>query len=306
MGWPSTLTYQEVVATGIARSIGILANYGDVGTAASLFSASPALADDPDALAAAAEGGHEAFVRLMLGYQPDLARRVAVVARTRELTEFLFRSGMNPNLPNWLRITPLHRFAGQGDVEKAAIFIDHGADLHARDDELSSTPLAYAARQGQLRMVEFLLRRGAKPNLPEDPAWATPLAWATRRGHEEIARLLTEFEKSGTLPARTLEHYEALARDLVEAYGGDDDDAFLRVMDHFRVRRPLTWDRPSQAVRVARLRVLVRGRLGPLLDEQPDGKTLALKDAQLLIARSEGFESWPQLMNTSWTPRETV
>ena len=71
-------------------------------------------------------------------------------------------------------------------MESAAIFIDHGADLHARDEEICSTPLGWAAKFGQTPMVEFLLRRGAKPNLPDDPPWATPLAWATRRGHHEI------------------------------------------------------------------------------------------------------------------------
>ena len=141
----------------------------------------------------------------MLRYQPDLARRIAVVAKTRELTELLFRHGMDPNRPNWLGITRLHEFAGQGAIDSAAIFIDHGADLHARDEELSSTPLGYAAKSGKTRMVEFLLRRGARPTLPDDPPWATPLAWATRRGHHAIVELLTEYERSGALPAHGLE-----------------------------------------------------------------------------------------------------
>jgi uncharacterized protein len=191
MGWPSSLTYREIAARNVPRSVGILACYGDIETAAAMFATDPALADDPEALARAAGNGDEAFVRLLLRYQPDLAQRIAVVAKTRELTEFLFRHGMDPNRPNWLRITRLHEFAEQGAIESAAIFIDHGADLHARDEELCSTPLAYAAKSGRTRMVEFLLRRGARPNLPDDPPWATPLAWATRRGHHAIVQLLT-------------------------------------------------------------------------------------------------------------------
>ena len=120
----------------------------------------------------------------------DLASVTRLVAA--ELTELLFRHGMDPNRPNWLGITRLHEFAGQGAIESAAIFIDHGADLHARDEELRSTPLGYAAKSGKTRMVEFLLRRGARPTLPDDPPWTTPLAWATRRGHREIVQLLTE------------------------------------------------------------------------------------------------------------------
>jgi ankyrin repeat protein len=177
---------------GAARSVEIMAYYGDVRTAAAVFAANPALADDSEALANAAAEGQDAFVRLMLRYQPDLARRVGVGAKTRELTEFLFEHGMNPSQPDWLRITPLHQFARKGDLEKAALFIDHGADLHARDEDICSTPLGWAAKFGKASMMEFLLSRGAEPNLPDDPPWATALAWATRRGHGEIAELLKQ------------------------------------------------------------------------------------------------------------------
>jgi len=200
---------------GAARAVHLLAYSGDVRTAAAVFAANPALADDPDALANAAGEGHEAFVRLMLRYQPDLPRRLvfpgwSVAAKTRELNKLLFEHGMDPNQPDWLRVTPLHHFARKGELEKAAIFIEHGADLHARDEDICSTPLGWAAKYGQTLMVEFLLRRGAKPNLPDDPPWATPHAWASRRGHEQIVRLLTEYEKTGALPAHSLEEYEAV------------------------------------------------------------------------------------------------
>ena len=183
------LTYQSIVATGLRRSMEVLAYFGDVLTATELLGADPSLASDPAALEKAAGRGHQEFVRLLLSYQPDLATRVTV-SRPREVAEFLFSRGMDPNRPNWVRRTPLHHFAGSGDLEGAALFLDHGADIHARDDEDRSTPLAVAARQGKLEMVKFLLARGANPNLPEDPPWATPLAWATRRGHQEIIGLL--------------------------------------------------------------------------------------------------------------------
>ena len=92
---------------------------------------------------------------------------------------------------NWLRISPLHEAAREGDVPEAEKLLKAGADLTARDEHLRSTPLAWAAKFGQLEMVTFLLRHGAPKSLPDDPEWATPLAWATRRGHDEIARLLS-------------------------------------------------------------------------------------------------------------------
>jgi ankyrin repeat protein len=183
---------------GAARAVHLLGYYSDVRTAAAIFAVNPALANDPDALTNAAGEGHEAFVRLLLRYQPDLPKRImfpywSVGAKTRELNELLFQHGMNPSQPDWLRTTPLHQFARKGDVGKAALFIEHGADLHARDEDICSTPLGWAAKFGKIEMVELLLKHGAKPNLPDDLpdlAWATPVAWAMRRGHAEVVEML--------------------------------------------------------------------------------------------------------------------
>ena len=175
---------------GAIRDVGLQAYYNDLEAAETIFAANPALADNPEALCNAAGNGSAEFVRLMLKYRPDLPRRVSCTGKTRELTELLFAHGMNPSHPNWLLITPLHQCAREGNVEKAALLIDHGADLHARDEDLCSTPLGWAAKFGQLRMVDLLLSRGAKPSLPDDPPWATPLAWATRRTHPGIVELL--------------------------------------------------------------------------------------------------------------------
>jgi ankyrin repeat protein len=72
----------------------------------------------------------------------------------------------------------------------AAILLDAGAAISARDEEYRSTPLAWAARNDLPDMVELLLARGAPTDLPDDEAWATPLAWALRRGHARIVELL--------------------------------------------------------------------------------------------------------------------
>jgi ankyrin repeat protein len=176
---------------GAARSLDLLSYYGDVRTASAIFAVDSGLANDPDALGQAASNGHDGFVRLMLRHQPDLAKRMAVAAKTRVMTEWLFERGMDPNHRDWLGVTRLHEFARRGDVENAALFLDHGADTSARDEDICSTPLGWAAKFVQAAMVDLLLDRGARPNLPDDLAWATPLAWATRRGHADIAARLT-------------------------------------------------------------------------------------------------------------------
>jgi ankyrin repeat protein len=182
---------------GASRAVHLLAYDGDLQTAAAVFAANPALADDPEAIANAAGEGHDGFVRLMLRYERDLPKRItfpswSVGAKSRELNELLFAHGMNPSQPDWLLMTPLHQFARKGDLENAQLFLDHGADLEARDEDICSTPLGWAAKFGNAPMVELLLEHGARTNLPDDPPWATPLAWATRRGHAHVAALLQQ------------------------------------------------------------------------------------------------------------------
>jgi ankyrin repeat protein len=101
---------------------------------------------------------------------------------------------------NWQHQTLLHlvcraqddrgRNNPDGAVERAAILLDAGADLSARDDEYRSTPLAWAARTNAVEMAEFLLARGAPTHLADDEPWATPLAWAERRQHARIVSIL--------------------------------------------------------------------------------------------------------------------
>ncbi len=102
---------------------------------------------------------------------------------------FLLRHGMDPNHMNWHRVTLLHHMAGNGELAKARLLVEHGADIDAIDDEYRSTPVALAARGGYREIVELLLERGADPTAADAP-WATPVAWAQKRGHEHIANVL--------------------------------------------------------------------------------------------------------------------
>jgi ankyrin repeat protein len=286
------LTYNRIAKTGLKRPMKILAYYNDLATATPFLEADPSLADDAEALTYAAERGHDKFVRLLLRHSPGTAKRVTV-AKPRAMAELLFAHGMDPDRPNWMRMTPLHHFAAHGDIEKAALYLDHGADIEAEDGEWRSTPLARAAEQGQKRTVEYLLRRGAKVNPVGGPTWAKPIAWAERRGHTEVVALLREYERTATLPKRTLAQYEELANELTRAYAGDAA-SLDRIVDYFRAARQLRWDRPPLDEQVARFRRGVRERLGREPDAGGDD-ALSLGDAQMLIARTEGFASWDDL-----------
>jgi ankyrin repeat protein len=107
----------------------------------------------------------------------------------------LLEHGMDPNLKNWQHQTLLHLVCRRPDdsgrnIERAAVLLDAGADIHARDDEYRSTPLGWAARRNAKPLVQLFLARGAATNLPDDEPWATPLAWAERRGHVEVAEII--------------------------------------------------------------------------------------------------------------------
>jgi len=119
-----------------------------------------------------------------------------VPAMTRRLLE----AGLDPNLPDWQRRTPLHDAAAKPGnhltedlcLELAEMFLEFGADINAIDEAYSSTPLGFAARCGHLKMVILLLKKNADSNLAGEP-WASPLAWAKRRGHSEIAEALQQY-----------------------------------------------------------------------------------------------------------------
>ena len=165
--------------------------YGDVQTAAAVFAANPALADDPEALANAA-GERPRSIRPLdaaLPAGPGQARSVpGGQSAPRRGTE---RTAVSSTA--WTRASPTGCASRRctSSPERAtwkrrSIFIDHGADLARARRRLLFDAAGLGGQIRPDRMVEFLLRRGAKPNLPDDPPWATPLAWATRRGHQRL------------------------------------------------------------------------------------------------------------------------
>ncbi len=103
---------------------------------------------------------------------------------------YMMEKGMNPNTMSWHCVTLLHDMAQKGNIAKAGLLINYGADPNAVDDEYQSTPLGMATRWGQIEMVNYLLKHGADPNKSGAP-WATPLAWAKKKGFTEIQNILS-------------------------------------------------------------------------------------------------------------------
>src|SRR4051812_19688011 len=132
-------------------------------------------------------------------YHPAGASRI----RSRPPSSAGCSRGLDPNRPDCLGKTSLHACAENGDQSVAAVFLDAGADVNARELEFEGTPIAAAVRscagvndaekaERGRRMIAFLLKRGAATNLPGDEAWAPPLAWARKHGLTEIEAILRE------------------------------------------------------------------------------------------------------------------
>ncbi|MDE2888954.1 MAG: ankyrin repeat domain-containing protein [Gemmatimonadota bacterium] len=116
--------------------------------------------------------------------------------RVYETAKFLLEKGANPNYRNWQGISSLHNIAHEGDVRKAGLLLDYGAQINTIEPEYCSTPLGLACRAGHLPMVEFLLGRGADAELPHEHPWARPLAWAEKKRHTDVARTLRAHGKT--------------------------------------------------------------------------------------------------------------
>lgn len=146
---------------------------------------------------------------LYLDRDPSVVERMdhwsgVAYPRSPRLVRRLLARGLDPNRPDWQGKTPLHACAENADRSIAAIFLEAGANINARDVEFQATPLAAAVRslaygrpgsQPQFaergrQMVEFLLKRGAATNLPGDEPWATPLAWARRHKLDDLESTL--------------------------------------------------------------------------------------------------------------------
>jgi ankyrin repeat protein len=103
-----------------------------------------------------------------------------------DIASFLLERGMSARHVTWQGVTLLHDMAQTGELRRARLLLEHGAEINVVDDEYRSTPLGMAARWGLTKMVRFLLERGADPNR-SGASWSTPVAWAKLKGHARIA-----------------------------------------------------------------------------------------------------------------------
>ncbi|MDB4816692.1 ankyrin repeat domain-containing protein, partial [bacterium] len=112
---------------------------------------------------------------------------------------------INAKIGGW---TALHHAANVGNKEIVELLIANGADVNAKDDNLTLwTPLHKAASRGHNAIVEILLSRSANVNA-KDGSGRSPLDWAVLNDHTETADLL---RKHGGRTGEELEAAEPVA-----------------------------------------------------------------------------------------------
>ena len=131
------------------------------------------------------------------------------------------------------------------------------------------------------KSLRLLLAHGADPSIKSKEGM-TAADYANKRGLYLAAELLDSMVTNSETPTLDdssgpgLEQYENLASDLIDAYRTGNPQALQRLADH--TGHKITWDRLRENVQLA---------LGKA--------ELSLPDAQLFLARVQGFESWQML-----------
>ena len=146
----------------------------------------------------AVSNSYTTLVRLLLNagvrVPPILTGCQTYLWHDLELCEVLLQNDMDPNLPNWQSMRPLHHMAQKNMVDGAQLMVKYGANPSLIDEEYRTTPLGWAAMFGSVDYAKYLLAQFPDRTMHEPadmPAWAKPAAWAARRGHQEIVDLLS-------------------------------------------------------------------------------------------------------------------
>ncbi len=112
-----------------------------------------------------------------------------------EIAAMLLAAGADANAEarNTMRVRPLHSAAAADQTRIALALIEHGADVHARQQG-GFTPLHAAAQNGNIELVRALLEHGADPAAQTDKG----------KTAEEMAREAGKGEAADVLPGARL------------------------------------------------------------------------------------------------------
>jgi ankyrin repeat protein len=112
----------------------------------------------------------------------------AVITSKVDDVRNLLDSGVDPNIENNKRKTPLYWAAYTKNDKIVKLLLDKGADPNIEDNE-GKTPLYWAVFTGNIHATNILLQHGANPNKP-DKKGDTPLSIAERLDKKSIVKII--------------------------------------------------------------------------------------------------------------------
>jgi uncharacterized protein len=100
---------------------------------------------------------------------------------------------VNQASANAFKVTPLHSACANSDYELAALLLQNGADVNARQAS-GFTPLHSAANNGQTALAQLLLDAGADPDAATDDG-ELPYDIAVKKSFSETAECIRSYER---------------------------------------------------------------------------------------------------------------
>lgn len=113
----------------------------------------------------------------------------SVICGHYDTSEYLLKSGANPNIKTKMGDTALHQAADNKQYKLAELLILNNALLNIQQND-GETPLHLATFKGDLQMVKTLLFHKADPDIQNFTFGKTPLHYAVDYTYTEIIQLL--------------------------------------------------------------------------------------------------------------------
>lgn len=219
---------------------------------------------------------------------------IAGSAEFRDIARFLAHDPGAVKRRGGNRTTPLHHAVFEDHAEVAALIIDYGVDINARDD-INDTALAWATNMQSPDSVRLLLERGADWTL-KDSKGLTPLELALQRRekddgknpettakNDQIIEALEQAAEGKTVivPPSPVEGERKLKLDFVQAAAEGDSQTFNDILHHHP--EAATWVEPASKV-TALFNIVATAALPP-----EDAARLLANGADVNVADLQGW-----------------
>ncbi|NCO38927.1 MAG: ankryin [Armatimonadetes bacterium CG_4_10_14_3_um_filter_66_18] len=144
--------------------------------------------------------GADPNVEMDEGYTCLLLAVASDGAESLRISSALIAAGADLHCTSTSGRMPLHMTAAWGEVEKACLLLEAGADVNGLTSDDQLAPLMEAARCGPAEMAQVLLERGADPTLRDGIVGRNALDLAVDaqkgRGPESHESIRTEAEET--------------------------------------------------------------------------------------------------------------